>query len=205
MKKELIEKGEKIIDELNINNNSSLNKWMAHYIAELIENSKLDQELYVTDKECADLIIQLWDMKIQEQIMELKSKNMDWFNRIYDNKNDEYYKELRALLSNDKHETQGVLIGDFGITLTELSSIEVNLVRLFEISKGLNTTEEEVSDEAKQLFQLLESETKMVYQQVIKIFPEFEDISVENLAIVKERVVKALQSIDKVRHQILWE
>jgi hypothetical protein len=56
--------GEKIVDELELEDSSdTLGRWMAHYLAELIEDSRTSRgaESSAKKKDCADLIVKLWD------------------------------------------------------------------------------------------------------------------------------------------------
>lgn len=60
----IIKLGEKLVQELELNAHvDTLARWMAHYIAELIEQVKNttgeEQEKY--QKECADIILKLWN------------------------------------------------------------------------------------------------------------------------------------------------
>ncbi len=60
----IIKLGEKIVDELLLSDGSdTISKWMAHYIAELIERTKnsegKEKEKY--EKECFETILKLWE------------------------------------------------------------------------------------------------------------------------------------------------
>jgi hypothetical protein len=60
----VIKLGEKIVDELLLSDGSdTISKWMAHYIAELIERTKnsegKEKEKY--EKECFETILKLWE------------------------------------------------------------------------------------------------------------------------------------------------
>jgi hypothetical protein len=56
--------GKKIVDELELTDSvDTLGRWMAHYIAELIERSEaaLEEERESLKCECADTILRLWE------------------------------------------------------------------------------------------------------------------------------------------------
>jgi len=64
---EILKLGKKLISELNLDYSvNTLARWMAHYIAELIisiENCKSKDEKRKLQKECCELILDLWDKK----------------------------------------------------------------------------------------------------------------------------------------------
>jgi len=64
---EIIKLGEKLIKELDIEYSENiLARWMAHYLAELIENinnSESDVEKKLLQKECCDIILKVWAQK----------------------------------------------------------------------------------------------------------------------------------------------
>jgi hypothetical protein len=59
--------GKLILDELNLNrSNQVLDRWMAHRIAELMQRAEATsdpQAKEITERECQDLIVRLWDMR----------------------------------------------------------------------------------------------------------------------------------------------
>ena len=61
---EVIKLGKRIVKELKLDKSvNTLGRWMAHYVAELInnaENSTSEDEKSAYRKECCELILKLW-------------------------------------------------------------------------------------------------------------------------------------------------
>lgn len=60
--------GRKLVDELDLESSTdTLSRWMAHYIAELMDHAKgpLSEELAVAKKRCFDAILELWSHRAE--------------------------------------------------------------------------------------------------------------------------------------------
>lgn len=72
---EIIKLGKKIVEELQLEESvNTLGRWMSHYVAELIiqaENSKEESDKKAKQKECVDVILQLW--KNREHLPEIST------------------------------------------------------------------------------------------------------------------------------------
>jgi hypothetical protein len=76
----IIKLGEKLVKELDlVDSKNTLARWMAHYLAELIENidkAESKKEKKILQKECCDVILKVWSQKeslpIRRPLVDLK-------------------------------------------------------------------------------------------------------------------------------------
>lgn len=121
--------GQQIVTELKIDHNSITQKWMAHYIAELItktedsnEEDKVEDEKY-----CSQLILQLWDSMNQRKQSEIKYKFGKALDAGYEKRHN--VSEIQNILHNP--DTIDALTGEEKlIILFVLDDIEQDLIRL---------------------------------------------------------------------------
>lgn len=199
---ELIKKGEQIIKELG-NDPGMLKKWMAHYIAELMEQAKSEnkKEAESTSDLCAQLIIKLWDLKIKEQVSVIKHQFWDWRN----SKNSfakESYDTIKKALENPE---ELINIGQEKEVnlLQSLGTIEEWLVEIYSHSVISNKPESNILNETMEAISVLDDYYRDILKNVSKFFPVFSNLSIKDLEKTENLVKAALHSINKARSKLL--
>jgi len=205
VKENLAKKGRQIVEELGAEDQRLLKKWMAHYVAELMQRSESgnDEEAQSAADRCAELIVKLWEMKLKEQELRLGWKLHHWLGRT-DEEGEGYYERLKhALACPEKVKTTEP--ANVGVTLWSLSELEKSVIEFLWVSEALNAPDSEVLDEALQRLAQSDSMTQMIRQQVAEFFPAFADLSLSDRDGVLEQVTTALRTVDQVRHVLLWQ
>jgi hypothetical protein len=207
MNNDLIEKGKRIIEQLGGERADVLKKWMAHYVAELMEkaNSTDEAESQAAADKCASVILKLWDLMIQEQVQELKNRSWNWLNQA-DEEKEERYEKLRKALANPesvKDAAEPVDVDD-GLTLQSLNEVEDWLLELLIKSEVLNEPDTDILDETAIIFAQSEIGTQDVTERVAKVFPDLADLCLTDKDETSAKITEALRSIYLLRHAILW-
>jgi hypothetical protein len=203
---ELAAKGQQIIEHLGSSRQDILSKWMAHYVAELMQRAESpgmdERETRAVAAQCADLILKLWESKIQEEIVDIRRGVRNWFIRI-SGQNDQRYEELRDALANPE-KVEGSISGETGVTLRTLSELENWLLELLWISEALNDPETTASDESVQRFVQVEVETNRIQDRVAEVFPAFAELPLADLTVTRDQVTAAFRMVDRLRHALIW-
>jgi glucan-binding YG repeat protein len=205
MNDDLIKKAKQIIEELGREHQDSLKEWMAHYIAELMEKALSEdvREAQEAEKECAQIILKLWEMKIQEQIIQVKHEVNSWRNQIHE-EDAKYYEKLKHALANPEN-SEPFQNAEDGVTIQLLSEVERWLLELFWITEVLNEPNKELIEETTLRMAKSEAETRTTCQRVAKIFPDLADLDLTDQNATDEKITQALRSVDRLRHALLWE
>ncbi len=116
--REILELGKKIVEEFGLQKtNDTLGRWMAHYIAELIERVERvgEEERPNVEKECVDAILKLWEHRFSWHkshrplvVFEKIAENLEGLNPDRENF---YYRNMRRSVddSSENDETQSLL------------------------------------------------------------------------------------------------
>lgn len=210
-------KGQQLIEELSSDRQDILSRWMAHYVAELMEKAEpgdLDEtETRAALTRCADLILRLWEIKVQEEINRAKNRFNYWFTRasgarysplIDDDEDKRHYENLRRALAAPES-IRDELGAEAGVIFWSLSDVERWIIELLWISEALNTPEADVSHDAVQRLLKDELEAGAIRSRVARVFPAFADLSLEDLAVTRKQITEALKSIHQLRTAFLWQ
>lgn len=205
MNKDIVEKGKKIVEELLVDDEDILSKWMGFYIAELMEKAKTkDQKKAKKIKEeCARLIIKLWDTKIEKQTISLRQNYYHEMSlKNTPQSKHEIIQKVKNSLENPE-KTKKTLSKILFEVLECLSELENSLFRLQIISAVLSSKDSEILDSAKQKF--LELELKSHLDLLKEIFPKFTNLSLSNYKSVCKKIAESLKSIYLLRFQLIFE
>jgi hypothetical protein len=214
---ELVRKGRQIIEELGSDRPDILSRWMAHYVAELmekVESGDLDEaETQTSVTQCADLILRLWEIKVQEETNRIQNRFNSWFARasgaiypllIDDDEDKHHYENLAKVLAAPES-IRAELSAEAGVIFWSLSDVEHWLIELLWISEALNTPEADSSDDAAQRLFKNERKAEAICSRIARVFPAFADLSLEDLAVTRDQVAEALKSIYQLRLVFLGE
>lgn len=157
MNDEILKLGKLIIEENNVTEYDTLNRWMINYIAEKIiayENAKTDIEKFDAEKKCRDAIITFWKNKhfnptinpfqefveLYDAIKELKKTNestvfFDFLNN-YQIENENLSKEIKKI----KRSTNILLRNILHKHVTEIK--DEKLLKWIGVSKGIKDNED---------------------------------------------------------------
>lgn len=200
MDDDLTQKGNKLAQELSKDNRSTLDKWMAHYLVELMEraNSPDCSVSIESRKECAEIIIRLWQQKIDEEALHVR--NDFW--------------EMSSILTNDDNYellSNALVDPDVISELDEkswtglyhsLSKVEDKLLLLLSLSSTSAADEGQVNDEAIEKF--LKNEHNEIVDSLARIFPDVKKVNLKDYDRVNEQVEDALRKIYSLRSSLLW-
>lgn len=202
MKEHLIEKGNKLVKELGGENESVLRKWMAHYLAELLEKAELDEgrDAQAAGEKCTELIIELWNQDIERQVTQIESKY--WYLRTSAADNVDYEQLQQVLLHPNQIRQRSV---DANLsTLKALTQVEDQLFTLLTASEANARTGSEVSEESTDRF-AHDFEEKRAKQEVSKLFPILAELALADLASARQQIAIALHCVYRLRELILFQ
>jgi hypothetical protein len=173
LSKEILNLGSKLVEELNMSDsNDTLSRWMAHYIAELINNAeKAEGEAKATlQQKCFDTIMKLWANRnatpnairplagLEDAILLLKKVAYEFdghWHRYYEG-SDNYWKKFGAEVNDANREIIRLLVF--------LQSIDTDMVN---VKKWVSDHSNLLSNEEKEIVEGLDkiiSETGYYYQ-----------------------------------------
>src|SRR5581483_9556988 len=101
MKDDVSLKGMRLVEELGEDVALS-SKWMAFYIAELMERAEKgdEQTRRQASDLCAELIVKLWNIRLQSKIVEVEHGLQSWLKRKKSYDADERYEKLKDALAD---------------------------------------------------------------------------------------------------------
>jgi len=202
---ELKQLGQRLVDELSTDRSSTTQKWMAHYIAELMERAEKTNEPDVrekTQKACSDLILRLWDLEKEQAKIRIQGMVYARFDEVYKKRSgvDDLKKIIEHPELVDELEDQS----SKDIVLFWLNDIEDDLLRLQIIGEAINSIErdaaiEELLKEADKFLQIYET-TKRYLKD---IWEQVEEINIENFDNIQSFVSIQLRKIQDIRNRLL--
>jgi len=195
MKADLVEKGKQLVKELGGEREPFLRKWMAHYLAELMERTESanEQEAQTAKDKCAKIITKLWEQGIERDVTQLRNK---LWRLIPISSDDIDYNSLRNALANPE---QVKKLDESTIEIYfSLADVEDWLVRILAISHVISTPEEEIEDESVNRLMQQENGKQMV-KRIAKLFPAFAELEITDLVAVDQQVSVALRAIYQLR------
>jgi hypothetical protein len=206
MTDELIAKGRQLVEELGAEPELS-SKWMAHYVAELMERAESgDQESSRQAADlCAELILKLWGVRLQRHIVEVERDLRAWFKRgTFQYNTDERYERLRTAL-NDPEGVTGEVNADMALDWGTLKEVENDLLRLWLVAEASDQPDEKLFDEIARKFDESDAEVHGIQKRLTKLFPAMAEISPGDLTKVRECVIDSLRKVDEVQRALLWQ
>lgn len=205
MTDELIVKGRQLVEELGAEPELS-SKWMAHYVAELMERAESgDGESSRQAAElCAELIIKLWGVRLQKRIVEVERDLRVWFKRgTFQYNPEERYERLRAAL-DDPDSVAGEVDADTALNWGTLRGVEEDLLQLWLVAEAAGKPGEKQFDEIARKFDQSDAEVHGIQERLAKVFPALAEISPGDLTRVRQCVMDSLRKVDELQHAILW-
>jgi len=187
--------GKQLVKELGGEREPFLRKWMAHYLAELMERTESanEQEAQTAKDKCAKIITKLWEQGIERDVTQLRNK---LWRLIPISSDDIDYNSLRNALANPE---QVKKLDESTIEIYfSLADVEDWLVRILAISHVISTPEEEIEDESVNRLMQQENGKQMV-KRIAKLFPAFAELEITDLVAVDQQVSVALRAIYQLR------
>lgn len=208
MNKDLVEKGSKIVEQLSVEDHDILKQWMAHYVAELMEAAKTDDQgkAELAADRCAELILKLWELKATEELVQTSRRIGSLLGQAMGDKEEfeQHCDELRDALVQPEAATM-CMSARTGITLWHLSDLEHSLISLLFVSESLSDSDTERLSEGRRQIVQRETETHEIRQRVARVFPALEKLSLTDQVAVREQVTRALRSVAQLRHRLMWD
>lgn len=205
MNDDLIAKGKQLVAELGEDAETSA-KWMSHYVAELMERAASDDEVNRQSAAniCAGIILKLWNIKEQKRIVQVERDLQIWFKQRYRDSSNERYEKLRAVLA-DLENASEIDDDDVGLTLHALREVEDDLMDMWLVVEASANPTEEQFNEISRVFDKADAETHSIRERLTKVFPDFADLSLDDITRVRDRVLAALRMVHQLRDAILWQ
>jgi len=200
LKEELKQKGHQIISELELAQGNSTQKWMAHYIAELMhqaEHGDSENKRSEAAFQCAEVISRLWDSRLHRA----RYNAISIFNNLGYRGSYEKWEgadPVRSLLAASDKQYIPTETWEKSLVLSLLSVPERLLIWLVVSAKSHNAKsdviQEESDDEGWD-----EEQVTIVRRHLQDIFPEVENLDLENQEDVEQFVEAALNAIHNIR------
>lgn len=205
LSQELKERGRQLVAELNLQHRDTTQKWMAHYIAELMHRAEdadsAEGRLQAADR-CADIIMRLWEHRAEDARRYVRSQVYSSFEAVYEKR--ELADILRAALEAPTEQAHPRNWSARALILWHLLDVERDLLRLLSIADTIAHMEKgEAVDEAVTEFIEREEQLSIIRRHLDDVFPGTVDLDIRNRRSVVRRVKLALQSIQAVREQLI--
>lgn len=204
MNDDLASKGKLLIQELGEEAELS-KKWMAYYIAELMDRAESgDEETRRQASDlCADLIIKLWKIRLKSKIIEVERKLQSRSrNRMRDD-TDERYEKLKDALANPENIEWPTDV-NLPLNMNTLRDIESDVIRLLLVAEAIGKPAEYVLDEIARDFNESDAEALKIQRRLAKVFPAFDSLPLTDLEEVRKNAIDALHRIEELRCSLLW-
>lgn len=199
MDQTLIEKGQSLIAEFSEDNPTTLQKWMAHHLAELvrmIDSAENDKIAQAASERCADLIMKLWQIETDKKATELQQRLWN-VRRLSPDSFD--HKLMKNALQN-LPEGEELAPEDWSEIYTQVGSAESWLIHLLAISNGAtDDVEDSVIEQYLERENAHELMTKMA-----QVFPHLENVDLKDKTDVYDKVVQAMRHLYQLRSRLLW-
>lgn len=196
---------QKIIDQLNRDRASTTQKWMAHYIAELMHRAETNDDPNIiaeTEKLCSEIIIQLWKVDIEWEKLRIQQRFYAELRETY--KEYPAADHFRQIIENPELiEEIEEGIHRYAI-LIFLNDVENDLLRLRIFGDILGHTErtlltEETLDKANEFLHSYQ----ITIQNLKDIWLEVEEISVKDIDSIHSFVYAKFHHIQQLRGKLL--
>jgi hypothetical protein len=217
---EITRRAQLILQDLKLDpSRGILHEWMAHYVASAVTQLESGHAEPRLSDQCAATIAKLWEFRESQKQRELTS-GVNLFMRQADRLDE--LSARRIQLEIQRMTTAGAegsaLDGESGITLWQIGKLEEHAIRVLwaatrhahrSSSKDDETTEtatkdyESDSNESKVFDALEKPILRSAQEELQKVFPDFEKLTLENYHLVSGVVHEALCVLDRLRHRIL--
>jgi len=204
MKDDVSLKGMRLVEELGEDVALS-SKWMAFYIAELMERAEKgdEQTRRQASDLCAELIVKLWNIRLQSKIVEVEHGLQSWLKRKKSYDADERYEKLKDALA-DPDSVGDKIDANTPLDLRTLRDIEDDVIKVWSVAEAAANAEEKLVEEIAQEFSKSDNEILTVQERLAKVFPAFVNLSLTELDTVRRHAVDALRSVEAARCALLW-
>jgi polyhydroxyalkanoate synthesis regulator phasin len=206
MTDELIAKGKQLVEELGEEPKLS-SRWMAHYVAELMERAESEdgESRQQAAHLCAELIIKLWGVRLQKHIVEVERDLRAWFKRgTFQYNPEERYERLKTAL-NDLEGVTSDVNADMALDWGTLRDVEDDLLQLWLVAEAAGKPDEKQFDEIARKFDKSDAEVYGIQNRLNKVFPAMAEVSLGDLTKVRKCVIDCLRKVTELQHAVLWQ
>jgi hypothetical protein len=205
VEEELIIKGKQLVAELGKEQELSA-RWMAHYVAELMEkaDSRDEETSQASAKLCADLILKLWEVKSKKRIIEVERDLQFWFKNRPDYDSDDHHERLKAALDNPESIGAKVSV-ETALDLRALRDVEDDLLRLWLVIEATEKPSDQKMNEIASEFSKSDADVLRINERLSKLFARFAEIPLTDVPTLRREILKALQSVDQLKHAVLYQ
>lgn len=200
MDQTLIEKGQSLIAEFSEDNPTTLQKWMAYHLAELMgmaDSAGSDEITQAASERCANLIMKLWQIETDKKATELQQRL--WNVRRLPSDNFDY--ELLKNALNELPEAEDLTPEDWSKIYTYVESAESWLIHLLTIANG---AAKDVEDSAVEKYLERENSHELI-AKLVQIFPHLESADLKDKTDIYDKVVEAMRHLYQLRSRLLWK
>lgn len=202
---ELKDRGHQLVQELDLEPHDSTEKWMAHYIVELMEraqNASSTEERSQAADRCAQIIMRLWERRAEKTVQYVRSRVYSSFEAIYERK--ELADTLQVILEAPTEQTYPRDWETRSILLWHLTDVERDLLRLLIIANTIDAMDDDGAvDDAIKEFIEEEERTSTIRRHLEDVFPGMRGLDLRNRRSVVRRVRSAFQSIHTARERLI--
>ncbi len=200
----LKKRGEAIIAELELENDQTTEKWMAHYLAELMqqaENLGNEAEGKKCKQQCADLILVLWDQRKKLARQAIYSALNSRLNRV--DRLPELDKILSTLMNEPDYVNEIKDLPDAVYMLFYMDFYETDLLRLFLIADVVAMIDKnEAAQEVISEFEDAEEVYRLIKQQLQIVWPELANFSLKDTKSLLGSLQQILLKFRQIRERL---
>ncbi len=198
---QLKKRGRAIVDELDLGNDQTTEKWMAHYLAELMdraENAESPELREGAAEQSANIILTLWEQKISKARQGFYGALNASFSHVYNQR--EFAERLKLILEDPEQFSLSQVVIDQIAILLFIDIYEIDLLRLYLIVNQVKEIQkDEVTEEVISEFQNNEERFIKTKQHLQDIWPDLELIGLTQVAQLEDFITKKLQDLHKIR------
>jgi len=199
MDQTLLEKAKALVAGFSHERATTLQKWMANYIVEMmatVELARNEQAAQDASDRCAALIAKLWQIQVDQQATELQQRLWNVRRLPSDDFN---YALLKDALEKPS-QVRGFPPEVFVTIFQHVEEAEDWLLHLLSIASKLD---EDAEDEVTQKYLERENASELV-NKLAQIFTDLEGVDTANKADVHARVTIAMRQLHILRQALLW-
>lgn len=194
----LVQRGREIVSSLG-SGTSQLDRWMAHYVAELLdryEREGSDPSSEVAQR-CSDVIARLWQIRIRRQVARVQYDLAQWGKRV--ERDLERWEQLGQAIRDEGPTDSEVLTESDAVRLWDLAEMEMLIAEAWQLAHSLQKADPEARSEVETLLGDPKWRVDGVKKALSAAFPSFEKVDFSNVEAVNAAAVAALNAIQAYR------
>ena len=201
---QLKRRGKLIVEELELGVNQTTEKWMAHYLVELMdraEKAETEELRMQSAKQSAEIILTLWEQKKSQTRHEFYSALNNSLAKVYERR--DFADVLKSVLEHPEHIAEAEDFRDHVTLLFYLGFYETDLLRLYLIADIATKIENgEIAKEVAEEFENTEDLYLSTKSHLQDVWPKIEKVGLSQIPELRSLIVAKLGELQRLRNRL---